>query len=155
MVDKGKLLNVRFEPAGVADAPVLLAMVRAFHAEDGHPLAASAEAAVLRIAEGEELAHAWLVRLGSEAVGYLVLTLGYSIEHGGRDGFIDDLYLTPKLRGRGVGMQLVAFALEQAAYLGINTLHLEVGGENTPAQRLYRHAGFEDTGRRLMRRIVP
>jgi ribosomal protein S18 acetylase RimI-like enzyme len=67
------------------------------------------------------------------AVGYVVITLGYSIEYGGRDGFIDDLYLVPE------------------PALGIGTLHLEVETGNDYASRLYRRAGFEATGRRLLR----
>ena len=151
----GASAGVRFDPADPADAAALLAMVREFHAEDGHPLEASSEEAVLRLAAGEELARAWIVRRGDEAAGYLILTLGYSVEYGGRDGFIDDLYLKPDLRGQGVGGRLLAFAFEQAAALGINTLHLEVETMNERALGLYRAAGFEETGRRLMRRRLP
>jgi ribosomal protein S18 acetylase RimI-like enzyme len=153
----GAAEDVRFDAASPSDGPALLAMARAFHAEDGHPLTTAGEAAVLRVASGEEpLARAWVVRRAgaTEPLGYLVLTLGYSVEYGGRDGFIDDLYLAPGLRGRGVGARLLAFALEQAAALGIGTLHLEAEVGNADAERLYRAAGFEETGRRLMRRRI-
>ena len=40
---------------------------------------------------------------------------------------------------------------EGAAELGIRTLHLEVEVRNDNATRLYRIAGFRETGRRLMR----
>jgi ribosomal protein S18 acetylase RimI-like enzyme len=83
-------------------------------------------------------------------IGYLVLTLGYSIEHGGRDGFIDDLYLVPKARGGGRGRRVLAFALAEAAALGIQTLHLEVEIDNERARRVYRAAGFVENNRRLM-----
>ncbi|MXP64633.1 GNAT family N-acetyltransferase [Roseomonas sp. M0104] len=146
--------ELRIDLAGAADGAVLLALARAFHAEDGHPLDAAGEAAVLAVAAGEPLARAWILRRGGEALGYLILTLGYSVEYGGRDGFIDDLYLAPALRGQGAGRHLLGFALEQAARLGINTLHLEVEAENPRAHRLYRQAGFEETGRRLMRRRI-
>lgn len=154
MAREGMAEALRFEPVAAADGPALLAMARSFHAEDGHPLDAGGAAAVLRLAAGEPLARAWILRRGAEAVGYLVLTLGYSIEYGGRDGFIDDLYLAPALRGQGLGERVLAFALEQAAALGINTLHLEVEAGNARALRLYRAAGFEETGRRLMRRRI-
>ena len=38
--------------------------------------------------------------------------------------------------------------------LGIGTLHLEAEVGNADAERLYRAAGFEETGRRLMRRRI-
>lgn len=76
-----------------------------------------------------------------------------SAPRSGRDRFVGGLYLKPGMRGQGLGGRLMAFALEQAA-LGINTLHLEAEGGNARAQRLYCAAGFEETGRRLMRRRI-
>jgi ribosomal protein S18 acetylase RimI-like enzyme len=90
------------------------------------------------------------VRRGEAAVGYLVLTIGFSIEHGGRDGFIDDLYLIPEARGAGGGKALLDFAIAEARRLGIRTLHLEVEAENAAATGLYRKRGFAENGRRLM-----
>jgi ribosomal protein S18 acetylase RimI-like enzyme len=95
-----------------------------------------------------------MVRDCDRPVGYLIITLGYSVEYGGRDGFIDDLYLVPEVRGAGLGRRLLAFALAEAARLGVRTLHLEVDVGNERATRLYRAGGFEETGRRLMRRRI-
>jgi len=87
-------------------------------------------------------------------VGYLIITLGYSVEYGGRDGFIGDVYLVPEARRAGLRRRLLAFALAEAERLGVRTLHLEVEVENERATRLYREGGFEETGRRLMRRRI-
>src|SRR3954452_15749463 len=135
-------MNPQFDPVCAADAETLLHMARAFHQEDGHRLDAGGEMAVAQIATGEPFARAWIVRQAGDAIGYVVLTLGYSIEYGGRDGFIDDLYLVPAVRGRGYGRQLMHFALSQAAALGVKTLHLEVETGNESAMRLYRSIGF-------------
>ncbi|MFL5288429.1 MAG: GNAT family N-acetyltransferase [Rhodopila sp.] len=135
-------MKLHFDPVGAADAETLLRLARAFHQEDGHSLTAMGEQAVMQIAAGEPVARAWLVRQVGDAIGYVVLTLGYSIEYGGHDGFIDDLYLVPAARGRGYGRQLMHFALSQAAALGVKTLHLEVETGNESAMRLYRSIGF-------------
>jgi ribosomal protein S18 acetylase RimI-like enzyme len=148
-------VTLRFDPVRVSDAGTLVLLARDFHGEDGHPLTAAGEAALRQIARGEPLARAWLVREEDMVVGYLIITLGFSVEYGGRDGFIDDLYLMPAARGRGVGRKLIDFALVQARKLGIGTLHLEVKTGNDAATRLYRRAGFEETGRRLMRLRLP
>lgn len=100
------------------------------------------------------LARAWIVRAAGRAVGYLIITLGDSVEYGGRDGFIDDVYLVPEARGQGLGRKLVELTVIEAARLGIRTLHLEVATENDRATSLYRSAGFEETGRQLMRRQI-
>jgi ribosomal protein S18 acetylase RimI-like enzyme len=144
-------MDIRFDLAGEADRDVLLGLARAFHIEDGHALDRHGEAALLQVIRGEPFARAWIMRADGDAIGYVVVTLGFSIEYGGRDGFIDDLYLAPAARGRGLGRLLVEFALARAAELGVRTLHLEVEPGNESATRLYRSAGFEETGRRLMR----
>ena len=70
--------------------------------------------------------------------------------HGGRDGFLDDFYLAPEARGRGLGRQALEALEREAQALGIRVLHLEVEGGNRRAEGLYRRSGFRDTGRRLM-----
>jgi protein-L-isoaspartate(D-aspartate) O-methyltransferase len=144
-------MTLYFTPAGEADAETLVHLARMSRQEDGHSLDPAWEAALRRIAGGEPLARAWLLREQGEAIGYVVVTLGFSIEYGGRDGFIDELYLVPAARGRGLGRKLLDFALARAGELGIGTLHLEVETGNARATRLYHAAGFEETGRRLMR----
>jgi ribosomal protein S18 acetylase RimI-like enzyme len=142
---------IRCDPPRPEELEILLDMARAFHREDGHVLGAAGEAAIRRIVEGEPLARCWIVRQAGKAVGYLVLTLGYSVEYGGRDGFIDDLYLDKAARGEGLGALILDFAIAEARALGIGTLHLEVDPANERANRLYRARGFAETGRRLMR----
>jgi ribosomal protein S18 acetylase RimI-like enzyme len=144
-------VTIRVDPVCADDAETLVRLARDFHREDGHPLTEAGESALRGIADGEPFARAWLVRQGDALLGYLILTLGFSVEYGGRDGFIDDLYLVPAARGRGLGRRLIEFALAQARDLGIGTLHLEVEAGNEAATQLYRAVGFSETGRRLMR----
>ena len=143
---------LRFEAPGAGDAARLVEMARAFHEEDGHPLTPAGERALRQLVDGDAFGRCWIVYEGAEPVGYAVLTLGFSIEYGGRDGFVDDLYVVPTARGRGVGRAVLFFLLEEARALGIRTLHLEVGAENDPAARLYAALGFVATGRRLLSR---
>jgi len=142
-------------PVGARDLEALTRLAEDLHAEDGHVLDAGGRRALAAIAGGEPLARAWLFELEGGAVGYGVLTLGFSVEYGGRDGFIDDLYLAPEARGRGLGRQVMEFLEAQARALGVHALHLEVGAENARALALYDRSGFRDTGRRLMsKRLV-
>ena len=142
-------------PADAGDLDILLALAEAFHAEDGHALDEGGRGALAAIAAGEPLARAWLFELEGRAVGYGVLTLGFSVEYGGRDGFLDDFYLAPDARGRGLGRQALAFLEAEARALGIRVLHLEVEAGNGRAETLYRRSGFRDNGRRLMsKRLV-
>jgi ribosomal protein S18 acetylase RimI-like enzyme len=147
-------MDVQILPVTTEDVETLLAMAKAFHAEDGHPLSPAGEAALSQLAFGDPFGRAWIARTGGRAAGYVVITMGFSIEYGGRDGFVDDLYVMPEMRKQGLGRKCLDFAISQAAGLGIRTLHLEVEKANTQASEFYRSAGFEETGRKLMRRAI-
>jgi GNAT superfamily N-acetyltransferase len=55
---------------------------------------------------------------------------------------IDDVYVTPERRRRGVGMALLARAAAEALWRGAPFVELMVRTQN-PARRLYERAGFE------------
>jgi [ribosomal protein S18]-alanine N-acetyltransferase len=56
--------------------------------------------------------------------------------------------VAPNWRGRGYARPLLDLHLRRLAGLGARAVFLEVGEQNTPACRLYRHAGFYEVGRR-------
>jgi ribosomal protein S18 acetylase RimI-like enzyme len=146
------MLNAR--RIGAGDAGKFLELARAFHLEDGHPLNAAGERSILEVAAGVALAPAFFLVEDEVIVGFFVLSLGYSPEHGGTDGFIDDLYLIPEVRNRGLGKAALALALEESRRCGIRVLLLEVEAENDRAYRLYTSMGFKDTKRRLLRLVL-
>jgi ribosomal-protein-alanine N-acetyltransferase len=59
---------------------------------------------------------------------------------------INNLAVHPNLRHRGLGKQLLARVLEEAASLGAPHATLEVRRSNEAARRLYEQAGFELVG---------
>lgn len=134
-----------------SDIDELLPLMRAFYAGERLPY----DEAVLRRALGElwiEPLHggAWLARVDEEPVGYGVLCCGFSLEYGGRDAFVDELYVRPRWRGKGIG-NLLLDALEAGCRSsGVAALHLEVDHGNADGKRLYARRGFVDHDRHLM-----
>jgi ribosomal protein S18 acetylase RimI-like enzyme len=98
----------------------------------------------------QELGQVWLILAEAGPVGYVVLTLGYSMEYGGRDAFVDDLFIQRPFRGRGFGKLALAEVRASCEERGVRALHLEVGRDNAAAHSLYRRAGFVDTDRQLL-----
>ena len=144
--------EVSIDAAGPQHVTSVLALSRAMNEEDGHPLDEAGEAAVRLLCLGDMAARCWLARdpSGDKPIGYIILTLGFSIEHGGRDGFIDEIYVVPEMRGLGVARRMMKIAEEAARALGVGTLHLEVENRNKAAQSVYRKAGWRDTHRKLL-----
>ena len=94
----------------------------------------------------------WLIDADATAVGYLVLTIGYSLEFHGRFGLLDEISVDEAWRGKGIGSQALEFAAEWCRSRGLRALRLEVSHGNTHALRLYERTGFEVHDRHLMTR---
>jgi GNAT superfamily N-acetyltransferase len=72
-----------------------------------------------------------------------VLTVRHSMEHGGLCGAIDDLFVRPPFRRRGIGMALVEALVAAAHARGCVALQVEVDGANAEATALYCKRGLE------------
>lgn len=148
-------MDATFRPAEVSDFSVLLPMIRALCELDGTPFdERAAGRALAQIIADESLGRVWLIELGNERAGYLVLTFGFSLEFGGRDAFIDELYVREEFRGRGLGRRAIELAERACRERGVGALHLEVERANTTAQELYRRSGFRDHDRYLMTKMM-
>jgi ribosomal protein S18 acetylase RimI-like enzyme len=138
-------------PARLGDVDVIVPLMRDFCAEDGHPFdEAKARAALEGLLHDAREGRAFVVEEDGALAGYLVVTFGYSIEFRGRDAFVDELYLVPAHRGRGLGREALHVAEACCREAGAHALHLEVGRDNARAQRLYRSWGFGDRSSYLM-----
>jgi diamine N-acetyltransferase len=144
-----------FRPAREDDRDTLLGMMRQFYAIDAYPFdPATASRALGALLADPTLGGVWTVERDGEAIGYLVLTWGYSLEWGGRDAFVDELFLVAAERGRGIGRRAIDFALAECRARGIRALHLEVERGNAAGQALYRRAGFTDHDRLLLAKAI-
>ncbi len=127
--------------AGAEDLDRLTSMVERFHAEAGIETSDEARAAAIGpLLEGTPLGAVWFIGPRMAPVGYIAVSFGWSIELGGMDGFIDEFWVRPKVRGRGMGGEALAALQEALGEAGVKALHLEVVGDR--AQKLYAQAGF-------------
>lgn len=97
----------------------------------------------------------WLFHTGTETVGYVVLTIGFSMEYGGLDAFVDDLFVRPQFRRQGFGRAAVAILVAECERRGVRAVHLEVGRDNDVAKALYARLGFRDNDRQLLTLRLP
>src|SRR5262245_7497281 len=100
-----------FRIAARSDVEALLTFMRQYYEFDRLPFDEQlTRVALEEILADESLGRVWLIHYRGEEIGYLVLTLGYSLEYGGRDAFIDEVYIRATYRGKGVGKIALAFA---------------------------------------------
>lgn len=136
-------MELELHAAETADLDRLLPLVAAYHAFEGIDSdAAKRASAVRRLLADSTLGGIWLVIADGVLAGYIALCRGFSIEFDGFDAFIDEFYLAPEYRHRGIGKFVLRAISSEARRRQINALHLEVARDNEPARRLYSGAGF-------------
>src|ERR1700731_3142358 len=91
----------------------------------------------------------YFVQDANRAIAYLVICFDYSLEYRGKGAWVDELFVEPDYRQRGIGAYLLALAESVSREQGAQFLHLEVGHGNR-AIELYRRRGFMDHNRYLM-----
>ncbi|MFN0119298.1 MAG: N-acetyltransferase family protein [Blastocatellia bacterium] len=148
-------MTPQFIRATPADIDTLLSLMEDFYAHEGLALDEQmARNALGQILVNEQFGYVFLIETENELAGYAVLTFGFSLEFRGRDAFVDELFLKPGHRGRGLGRQTLEFLAQTCRDLGIYGLHLEVARENITARELYRKTDFMDHDRYLMTRYL-
>ncbi len=119
-------------------------LVTDFHAEAGITQDADTRRAALEpLLEGSPHGAAYLIGPGRAPIGYIIISFGWSVEFAGMDGFIDEFYIRPGVRGRGIGSEVLRQLPKALGSAGVKALHLEVSQQNERTQNLYRRLRFE------------
>ena len=100
--------TVHARPATREDVPTILRLIRelAEYEKLTHQMRASVELLETGLFGDQPYAEAWIGELDGEAVGYALFFHTYSTFEGRPSIYLEDLYVTPSARGRGVGKAL-------------------------------------------------
>ncbi len=121
----------------------LTTLCASFHAEEGITQTDEARRdALAPLLDGSPYGVAYLIGPPRAAIGYIVICFGWSVEFGGLDAIIDELYIRPGVRGRGIATEALIALPRALSEGGLRAVHLEVDRENAAAIKLYRRAGF-------------
>ena len=85
------------------------------------------------------------VLVGDPAVGVALLTLRPNVWYDGPVALLDELYVAPQLRGRGLGSALLATAEEAVRHRGGEVVEINVDGDDTDARRFYERHGYANS----------
>ncbi|HBE16137.1 MAG TPA: GNAT family N-acetyltransferase [Cyanobacteria bacterium UBA11149] len=148
-------MNISLILAQLADIDIILKFIKELYEhEDIRFDESRARNALSQLLQDNSLGYVWVIYGGDEAIGYLVLTFGYSLEFGGRDGLIDELYIRETYRGYGIGTIALEFVTEFCKSIEIKAIHLVVERKNNQAHSLYRKMGFKDCDRDIMTKWI-
>jgi GNAT superfamily N-acetyltransferase len=138
-----RLTDLRIEPATERDVPVVLSLIKALAeyermARDVVADEALVHASLFGAAPSAEVV---LARVGAEPVGFAVWFHNYSTFLGRRGLYLEDLFVMPEWRGRGIGRALLVHLAKVAVERKCGRLEWSVLDWNEPAIRFYRSLG--------------
>jgi GNAT superfamily N-acetyltransferase len=139
--------GVEIRPLGRDDLADALSLARELYGlpdADAGPYRAAFESLVNDVDAAPYLALA-----DGTPAGLVVFRFRRRLNHATFEGWISDLVVRERSRGRGIGRTLVAAVIAEWRLRGSHRLVLEVGDERTVARALYGAAGFRPVGRHL------
>ncbi len=137
------------------DIATLVKLMAEFYAESNyeldHPFAEKAFADILA---DERLGYIWIIDENGNDVGYVVITLRFGMEYGGLMAYLDDLFVVPQSRNRGLSTAALLQVRDFCKSIGVRAITVEVGHSNSPAQTVYRRLGLAEVPDRQLLALV-
>ncbi len=135
--------EIRIEPATERDIPLVLSFIKALAEYERLADAVAATEESLRETLFGPRARAEIViaHTGGEAAGFAVWFHNYSTFLGRAGLYLEDLFVLPEWRRRGVGHALLGHLASVAVARGCGRLEWSVLDWNEPAIRFYRNLG--------------
>ena len=134
-----------YRPVCETDREEYLRMVQEFYATDAVIRPIPREYAETTFAElmcSDTYTAAYMLEENGKTAGYALLAKTFSQEAGGLAVWVEELYVKPAFRGKGIGS---AFLRDLTLHppKGTKRIRLEVEKESESAVRLYRSLGFD------------
>jgi ribosomal protein S18 acetylase RimI-like enzyme len=135
--------------AGESDLESLLPLVRGYREFYEQPHDAGRERSFMKKHLRDGTSVIFIAFEDAHAVGFVQIFESWSTVRLAPALILEDLFVDPKWRTRGVARSLIDAAMAYAYERGACGMHLETARDNEPAQRRYDRAGWQREGRFL------
>jgi GNAT superfamily N-acetyltransferase len=134
---------MHIRPAAESDVPLILSFIRELAAFErlAHEVVATEAGLRATLFGPRPYAEVAIAEDGGESAGFALFFHNYSTFLGRPGIYLEDLYVRPELRGRGIGRALLAHLARLAVERGCGRLEWWVLDWNESAIRFYRSLG--------------
>jgi ribosomal protein S18 acetylase RimI-like enzyme len=136
-----QLPDIPVRPAGVADAHDVARLLHDFNTEFGDPTPA-VDVLTVRLRELLAADEMTVLLAGERPDGVAVIRFRASLWSDHLEAYLEELYVAPEQRGRGMGRALLEQTLEAARAAGASRIELGTSETDTAARSLYESCGF-------------
>jgi GNAT superfamily N-acetyltransferase len=151
-------MSARIRPLAAGDITALLPLVEEYWIFEDIAGFDSATVAreLQRLFADPRLGSGWIASVDGRSVGYLLAVYVFSLEHLGLTAEIDEFFVLPSARGKGVGGKLLLAAETEFARRGCTNVALQLGKGNDAAREFYRARSYrERDGFELLDKMLP
>ena len=125
------------------DLPGVLALYAQPEIDDGDVLSLEEARALLRRFQSYPDYKLYVACLDQKVIGTFALLIAENLAHrGARSGLVEDVVVAVECQGRGVGKQMMRFALDRCREAGCYKLALSSSLRRSAAHRFYESLGF-------------
>ena len=140
-------MQILIRDATAADLPALLSLLSQLDVGNDKALPPAAARGIFERVRNYPGYRVYVAEAEGRIVGTFALILIDSIAHGGAPhGLVEDVVVAPDLRGRGVGKQMMRFAMERCRDAGCYKMALSSHVSREKTHRFYESLGFEKHG---------
>ena len=136
-------LEVELRAGTPADVPLLLTFIRAMAAFEKLTVSATEESLHAALFGENSSAHTLLAFVGGKPIGYVTYFFSFSSMMGKRALWLDDLFIDPAFRSKGIGNALMAHLAGVAVQNRCARLEWIVLDWNTRAIEFYKRLGAD------------
>ena len=142
--------------ATIADIPELCVLLESLYSQEAefkpnHEVQARGLAAIIN---SSEVGGIMVARRSGEIIGMVNLLYTVSTALGGRVALLEDVVVSPKARGLGVGSKLINQSIEFAKEKGCKRITLLTDHDNEGSHRFYQRHGFTRSSMVVFRRSL-
>ena len=137
-------MNSEIRLATAQDVPALLPLVEQYWLFEDIPGFDGPRVGreLARAAADPNLASAWIALAKGQAVGYLLAVYVFSLEHLGLTAEIDEFFVLPSARGRGIGEALLRLAEAEFVRRGVHQRRAAARPRQRPRPRVLPRTGL-------------
>ena len=136
-------MDVKFRPFNHNDSSELREMIFSLYSEDpdgGKVKEENISGTIRELTANSHKGTITIFETEGEVIGYAILIFFWSNEYGGDILHIDEIYVKPSWRGKGIASDFINGYMDK-----VKAIWLEVIPTNEKAMRFYKKLGFKET----------
>jgi len=137
------MTNIRIDPASESDVPLILSFIKEFaeYVRLSHEVAATEETLRETLFGPKRYAEVLIARLADCPVGFAIFFHNFSTFLGKPGIYLEDLFVLPEFRSKGIGKALLIYLANLAVERGCGRFEWSVLDWNESATAFYKRLG--------------